>query len=159
MDFPIWIVFVVVVLIVLVVALNGAAQHGSVAYTLVPKLLSPAERSFFGVLNQAVGESALIFAKVRVADILKPQKGMNRNDWQRAFNRISSKHFDFVLCNKDDLSILCVVELNDSSHNSKKRQVRDNFLREACKSASLSLVEIPAKRAYNIEEVRVLLPL
>ena len=40
---------------------------------------------------------------------------------------------------------LCVVELTGSSHNSKKREVRDKLLRAACEPASLSFVEIPAK--------------
>lgn len=153
MDFPIWIFLIIGFLLVLGLVLKGGETKGTYSYSLIPTLLSPAERSFFGVLNQAVGDTALVFAKVRVADILKPEKGMNRSNWQRAFNRISSKHFDFVLCKKDDVSIICVIELNDSSHQSKKRQVRDEFLRGVCESASLSLIEISAKRAYNVKEI------
>ena len=154
MDLPIWIFLVIGFLFVLGLVLKGGGVKGTHSYSLIPTLLSPAERLFFGVLNQAVGESALIFAKVRVADIVKPEKGMNRSNWQRAFNRISSKHFDFVLCKKDDVSIICVIELNDSSHKSRKRQDRDGLLREICDSASLPMIEVPAKRAYTVEELR-----
>ena len=98
-----------------------------------------------------------VFIKIRVADILKPTKGQNRSYWQRAFNRISSKHFDFVLCLKEDLSVVCVVELNDRSHNKPKRRKRDEFLRDACKSAGLPLVEVKTKRTYSVSELRDLL--
>ena len=117
------------------------------------KLFSPAERSFLGVLTKAVGEDVLIFGKVRVADVITPKKGMSRSAWQKAFNKISAKHFDFLLCSKDDLSIKCAVELNDSTHQEKNRKERDAFLENACKSSSLPLVQIEAKSSYNIGEI------
>ena len=39
-------------------------------------LLSAAERSFFGVLQQAADDDKLVFAKVRVADVLSPERGL-----------------------------------------------------------------------------------
>ena len=115
---------------------------------------SAAERSFLGVLNQAVEDNAFVFGKVRVADVLKPSKDVARKKWQTAFNKINSKHFDFVLCDKGDLSVLCVIELNDKSHNSKKAKDRDRFLTSACESAKLPLIQMPAQAAYNIDEIR-----
>ncbi len=38
------------------------------AYEALPAFLTPAERSFFGVLQQAVGSEYQIFAKVRLAE-------------------------------------------------------------------------------------------
>jgi len=95
-----------------------------------------------------------VFGKVRVADVLKPSKGGARKQWQIAFNKINNKHFDFVLCDKNDLSVLCAIELNDKSHNTKKRKDRDAFLTAACESAMLPLIQIPAQAAYNIDEIR-----
>lgn len=63
-------------------------------YEAVPELLSPAERSFFGVLQQVVASEYLIFAKVRLADVVRPVRGGSRSVWQSAFNRISGKHVD-----------------------------------------------------------------
>jgi hypothetical protein len=45
---------------------------GTSAYEAVPEFLSPAERSFFGVLQQAVASEYQIFAKVRLADVFVP---------------------------------------------------------------------------------------
>ena len=86
---------------------------------------SPAERSFFGVLRQAVGTEFHVFAKVRLADIVTPQKTRSRSAWQSAFNRISSKHVDFLLCETAGLSPVAVIELDDKSHSTFEAGFRD----------------------------------
>ncbi len=147
----------VLVAIALVVLAQLSKQGGALdtaRYDKNSHLFSPAERSFFGVLNQAVQDKAIVLGKVRVADVLKPAKGMKRSDWQKAFNRISSKHVDYVLCNPDDLAILAVVELDDKSHTKGKRIERDRFLDAACKGAGLPIHRFKAQTAYNFTEVR-----
>lgn len=109
------------------------------------------------MLQQAVGENALVFGKVRVADVLSPVRGMSRSGWQTSFNRISNKHFDFLLCDPNDLSVLCALELNDRSHDAGKRKDRDAFLENACRSAGLPLIWVPAKAAYSIPEIQEVL--
>ena len=151
------IIVVVIVATVFSVFLKQGVATSKLGYKKLGTLFSPAERSFFGVLSQAVGEHALVFGKVRVADVITPEKGMSRSEWQRSFNKISAKHFDYLLCDKKDLSVLCVIELNDKSHNSKKRQERDAFLVSACESADLKLVQITAKATYRITEIQKLL--
>jgi Protein of unknown function (DUF2726) len=126
-------------------------------YTKSVALLSKAERSFYGVLMKAVDNQYLVFCKVRVADVVTPRKGLSRKRWWGAFNRISAKHFDFVLCDPNDLSVKLVVELNDRSHQRSRRQKRDEFLRHVCESAGLRLVEVDAKAGYAIEKLRQLI--
>jgi len=154
-----WIVIVLIVVALLAIAAVKLSKKREVLpneypYRKLDVLFSPAERSFLGVLNQAVGKDAQIFGKVRVADVLAPRKGMSRSEWQKAFNKISGKHFDFLLCAETDLSVLCAVELNDSSHNSKKRKDRDSFLEGACQAANVPLVQITARSTYNINEIQ-----
>ena len=117
-------------------------------------LFTPAERSFLGVLNQAVGEKAQIFGKVRVADVITTKKGLTASVRQTALNKITNKHFDYLLCDKEDLSVLCAIELNDNSHNSEKTKKRDAFLESACESANIPLVQIKAQATYNINEIK-----
>jgi len=130
---------------------GGASAFG---YRRKPYLLSKAERSFYGVLTQAVGDKALIFSKVRVADVLAPQKGLNRSNWQQAFNKISAKHLDFLLCDPQDCAVKLAIELDDASHGSAKRQKRDAFLEQACKSPGLPLLRIRAARGYGVADIR-----
>ncbi|MEW9889999.1 MAG: DUF2726 domain-containing protein [Candidatus Symbiodolus clandestinus] len=99
-------------------------------YQRQDKLFSAAERSFFGVLQQACGNDYVIVGKVRVADVITVSPTKNRALRQKSFNRICAKRFDFVLCDKNDLSVQCVIELDDQSHQKRKRQQRDQFLDE-----------------------------
>ena len=153
------IILVIIVFILLFVfKLKVKPQQKSEAfehsYERLDVLFTPAERSFFGVLNQAINNDVIAFGKVRVADVITPKKGGVKGAWQTAFNKISAKHFDFVLCNKSDLSFICSIELDDKSHNSAKQKARDAFLEGACKSAGFPLIRFPAKSAYSVDDIR-----
>jgi hypothetical protein len=123
-------------------------------YVLNKTLFTPAERSFLGVLDLAVADQYRIFGKVRVADILLPRKGLSKSHWQIAFNKVSAKHFDFVLCNKQTLEVIAVIELDDKSHQKAKLQHRDSLIASACATAGLPLVRFVAKSSYQVTEIQ-----
>jgi hypothetical protein len=92
-----WILLGIVVLVLLAIAVKFIPKTNTntdFPYCRTDPLFTPAERSFFGVLKKAVGDHVEIFAKVRVADVINPQKGLSRSEWQIAFNKIAKKHFD-----------------------------------------------------------------
>lgn len=155
-----WILLLFVIFVVvagLLTGLKGKAPGGNAddyPYTQIPTLFSAAERSFLGVLDQAVGEQYRIFGKVRVADVIQARRGLDNGKRQTAFNKIQSKHFDFLLCAKNDLSVLCAIELDDKSHQQSNRKERDRFLVNACRASGLPLLQVPAKRAYTVQELR-----
>lgn len=157
----IWIVLLIIIagFIFLVIGFKSkfelpSSDQPSTNYEKKKYILSPAERSFYGVLKQAVGEEATIFTMVRVADVITPIKGLGRSGRQTALNKISRKHFDFILCKNDNLSVLCCIELNDKTHQEEDRQERDIFLQSVCESIKLPLITINAQSSYNITEIK-----
>ena len=154
MDLSIIIGTAVVIVVVLLLLLRKIKSNSAYPYKKLDALFTPAERSFLGVLTQAVDNKYQIFGKVRVADVITPKEGISRSKWQTAFNKISRKHFDYILCDKNDLSVICAIELNDSSHNAKKRKERDAFLERSCKSANLPLLQFTARARYNVADVQ-----
>lgn len=151
-----WIVLVIVVIalgVLLVMKQQGRGAGAGAAYLKQPALFTPAERSFLGVLDLAVGKDFRVFGKVRVGDVLAPKSGMNRGGRQTALNRVNLKHFDFLLCRPSDLAVLCAIELNDASHRKQNRQERDAFLAEACRGAALPLAQFEARRSYSPVEI------
>jgi len=148
-----WIIVLFIVLVVISVFLKTPAGKGY-SYRKSARLFTAAERSFLGVLDHAVDGEYRVFGKVRVADVIIPAKGMSRKNWRIAFNKISAKHFDYVLCSKDKLEVIAVIELDDKSHNSKKAIKRDALLENACSSADLKLIRFQAKSSYQINSVR-----
>ncbi len=154
MDILLFAVIFIVGIAVFLALAKGKASSPEYPYQLSKYLLSKAERSFYGVLIQAVGNSGIVFTKVRVADVITPKKGQRRSDWQRAFNAISSKHFDFIVCEPTDCSIKLAVELDDSSHGSSKARKRDDLLNGACQSAGLPLLRVTAAKSYVVAELQ-----
>jgi hypothetical protein len=129
-------------------------QVGASAYEAIPTLLTAAERSFFGVLQQAVASQYQIFAKVRLADIVRPVRSPSRSGWQAAFNRITGKHVDFVLCDPAHLGIVAVVELDDSTHGRFERGMRDGLVDAALADAAIPVLRISARQAYSPTQIR-----
>ena len=123
------------------------------AYKITP-LLSPAERSFFGVLQLVVGKDYLIFPKVRLADIVQPVANPSKSGWQSAFNRICGKHVDFVLCHPTTLAVIGVIELDDKTHQRFERGIRDDLVDSALKDAGLRVMRMAARSAYSPDDIR-----
>ena len=150
---------VLIVLGIIVIALKaflGGNRGGTEDYPYEKEqvLFTPAERSFLGVLEQAVDGKLRIMGKVRLADVVKVKKVNNKSTWQKAFNRIQSKHLDFVACDSATLGVKFVVELDDKSHSQSKRQDRDNFLDKVLEAAEISVFHFAAKRTYTIQELQ-----
>ena len=78
----------------------------------------------------------VICPKVRLLDIIEPRKGEN---YRSLMGRIQSKHVDFVLCDQD-LHIKAILELDDSSHDRKDRQERDQFVDQILTGAGYKVI-------------------
>lgn len=115
-------------------------------------LLSPAEWDFYQALRQAVGDDYLIFAKVRLLDLLwLPQNLSNR---QAHMNRVQAKHVDFVLCDPQTAAPALVIELDDASHQLPERQERDIFLNEVLRVAAIPFLRVPVRKSFSAPALR-----
>lgn len=114
-------------------------------------LMTPAEQSFFSVLQPIVGPSCIISSKVRLADLFDV---VQERGQQAAFNKICSKHIDFVLTDPSSSRILCCIELDDSSHQRPDRIERDRFVNELFATHHLPLMRVPAAWTYYPQALR-----
>ena len=89
----------------------------------------------------------LLFAKVRLFDLVEPISGHPKYKSNRY--RIQAKHVDFVLC-KSNLVAKYVIELDDSSHDTAKRQARDQFVDEVLTNCGYHVLHT---RHINEEEI------
>ncbi|OEU62893.1 MAG: hypothetical protein BA870_02295 [Desulfuromonadales bacterium C00003094] len=152
-----FVLLVVIVVAVVLVSLLKGQQSGpskEMSYEARKALFTPAERSFLGVLEQAVAGRYRIFGKVRLGDLIQPAKGYTKGQRMGAWNRINQKHVDFVLCQPETLIVVGAVELDDSSHGRKDRKDRDDFVDRALESAGIQLVRFAARKGYAVTEVQ-----
>ena len=160
--FPLILLVVLVGLVLvaaIIIKLRGGSSLGKTApdtavYESQDALLTPAECSFFGVLEQVAGSQFRLLAKVRLADIVKLAQGENRSGRQSALNRITSKHVDFVLCDRKSFRIVGIIEFDDKSHRRSDREERDDFLDAALQQADIPILRIPARSSYSTNELR-----
>jgi very-short-patch-repair endonuclease len=151
-------ILVVVALIVAALVLKFVVLSGGGGVEDLPyeraALFSPAERSFLGVLEQAVGGQSRVLGKVRLGDVVKVKSGQAAGARQSAFNRIQSKHVDFVVCDPATLTVQFVVELDDKSHQQSSRRERDAFVDKTLEAAGIPIFHFAAKRSYSLQDVR-----
>ncbi len=121
MDYIPWIGLALVVIAIIIWIIIRLRER--LPYELNETILTERERSFYRILKPIADKLELqICPKVRVADIVSIKKGTK--DWQKWFNKIRSKHVDFLLCDYD-MNIVLIIELDDSSHETERAKKSD----------------------------------
>lgn len=120
-------------------------------YRLRDDFLSPAERSFYGVLRLAIGSEWVVCPKVGLKDLFYVPGGPGD---QSSRNRIAQKHVDFVICIASSMEPQVAIELDDASHSRTNRIERDDLVDAVCGAAGLSLEHFAAHKQYSVEEIR-----
>lgn len=101
------------------------------------------EKKLYTVLSEHIDthyhNQYIICPKVRVVDIVNMPKDLfNYATWQR----VKSRHIDFLVCTKEDLKPVLAIELQDSTHNTKKGIYRDTLINTVFQSAWLPLLPL-----------------
>ena len=68
---------------------------------------------------------------------------------------ITGKHVDFVVCDLEQLRVIGVVQLDDSTHARFERGVRDSLVDGALADAGIPVLRIPAQQSYSPAQIRV----
>lgn len=137
-------------------AAQGTSSEKSevLPYVLKRYLMSKAERSFFGVLEQVTDSSKhYIFPQVSLNNLVTVEKGTG--SYQTYHNKVDRKSVDFVLFDRSALSPVLAVELDDVSHERKDWQERDAFVDRVLAKAELPLLHIRTQAAYDPKQLAV----
>jgi hypothetical protein len=143
-----WIIyFFIGIVVALVIVFIKFFVKQTLPYYKNNNFISPAELSFFKVLEQAIGERYYIFPQVNLASLVKINaKG---RDWWRYFERINRKSVDFVLAEKASCKPALIIELDDSSHGELRRQERDDFVNKVFAAAGLPILHVAYQNRYS----------
>lgn len=152
-------VSIIVVLIVYVIISKNKGsdddckvpETAKLPYHLSDRFLSPTELSFYQVLKQYIDNRVVICPKVGLKDFFFVGKESGK-DYLKYFGKISQKHVDFLLCDPKSMKPICGIELDDSSHTSKKSNHRDQFVEKLYNEAQFPLVRFSSKSGYSLSE-------
>jgi len=100
-------------------------------YKLKGNLLTKREYAFFQTLKPITDMRGYFIAvKPRMADFIYVtyNEFHNRKNFYRFFNKISSKHVDFLICDISTSKPIVAFELDDITHKRPDRSMRDSFV-------------------------------
>lgn len=107
--------------------------HTRFDYTHKPVLTEPEQILYYRI--RAALPDHLVFVQVSMSQVLQPAGTRDQN----AFNAISQKSLDFLVCRRDT-SVVAAIELDDSSHNRESRKRADATKDHALQSAGIKVI-------------------
>ena len=93
------------------------------------------------MLVELFGDKYFIFTQVNYSHLIQPKK-MSWKEERRYRSRIDRKSADFVLCDKEKVIPILIIELDGSVHNTRSKRSRDEFIDEITKIADLPILHI-----------------
>lgn len=120
-------------------------------YGRKPMIMSEAETSFYHRLESVVDGRYYIFPQIHLSALLINQtKGRY---WKAAFQRINRTSVDYVLCDKQTMSPVYAVELDDSTHDSENRKARDAGVEKMLRDVGLPLLRFRNVEAMTDDQI------
>ncbi|MCM1230961.1 MAG: DUF2726 domain-containing protein [Ruminococcus flavefaciens] len=102
-------------------------------------LLTKREYNFYKELKPIADKYDLqILAKIRLADLVSVDDDVSPKYYDAYFNKIKSKHIDFAIA--DNMRIIALLELDDSTHSRADRIERDEFVDSVVKKCGYDII-------------------
>ncbi len=113
-------------------------------------LLTPTEHKFFSILEKVVKNKYYIFPQIVLSDIVQLKgKGSLKGGYR---NKINKKTVDFVLFDKQNISPVLVIELDDYTHEKPSRKKRDNLVDKILDYCDIPIIHTPFISEEKLQE-------
>ncbi len=123
------------------------------AYEQREGLLDFRERLCMGTVEEAVGRDFRVLARVAAGAVLAGDAALGRRKRRGVERALAGRTLDLLVCSAQEAHPLCAVLMNPAQPTRQRRRELD-FLRQACASAGLPLVELELKDGYELLAVR-----
>lgn len=114
-------------------------------YTAKNSLMTACEKQFFSVIKDILGGTYIVQPQINLASVIeKKTAGKYRNE---LFRNIDFGIFDH------SYRPLVLIEINDSTHESKKRKARDSKVFHICQMANIPLITLWTKSGIHCDYI------
>jgi hypothetical protein len=121
-----------------------------ILYLKNSSLLTNSEKEFYSILEGFLRDDFYLFSKVRIADIVHIPEWYKPYHWAIYWwNRIKSKHVDFLVCHKNTFEPLLVIEVDDPSHLRPERKKRDRLVDFVFRKAKIPILHLTDESLEN----------
>lgn len=118
------------------------------------QLLNGAEIALYKKLTEAV-PALLVFSQVSMSQVFHI-KGSTSSGYKQ-LGEVGRKSIDFLLCRKDDTSIVLAIELNGRYHEREKQKASDEKKRLALEEAGIPLIVLKPNAIPDVAGLRKLI--
>ena len=91
-------------------------------------IMTPNELEFFQRMSRALGSHYFIFPQVAMAALIRPARSYRQQ--KEAYWNIQKKRVDYAIYDSA-MTLICLVELDDKSHNRQRDNERDSWTQSA----------------------------
>ncbi len=114
----------------------------------IPPLLTEPELACFNRLYEVAGKEFHVMAKVALSDLAIVKRGVDRALLEKVARE--HHHVDFVLCTRENMSVVCAIELQDlGSHELGPADL--------LQQVGIPVFKLPRKTSYSMPEIREML--
>lgn len=130
---------------------NNQIKKSQYKYYAKSYVMTSRENECFKTLNEIFSSKWFVVPQVHLSALLDYRvKGQN---WNAAFRHINGKSVDFVLIGKESYKVICVIELDDSTHSKPNRIERDVEIERMFKEAGIPLARISKFESMTKPEI------
>ena len=130
---------------------NSQIKKSQYKYYAKSYVMTSRENECFKILNEIFSSKWFVVPQVHLSALLDYRvKGQN---WNAAFRHINGKSVDFVLIGKESYKVICVIELDDSTHSKPDRIERDVEIERMFKEAKIPLARISKFESMTKPEI------
>lgn len=130
---------------------NSQIKKSQYKYYAKSYVMTSRENDCFKILNEIFSSKWFVVPQVHLSALLDYRvKGQN---WNAAFRHINGKSVDFVLIGKESYKVICVIELDDSTHSKPDRIERDVEIERMFKEARIPLARISKFESMTKPEI------
>lgn len=123
-------------------------------YRLRTDFLTPSEALFFQLVKSMLPEQVIICPKVYLADLFS---AASSESYPNSSFSLDGQMVDFLVYDPKKLKPVFAIDLDDSPPPQRDSSRRDQFIDQIFSIAGLPLIRVPARQAYNMNELSELI--
>jgi hypothetical protein len=120
-------------------------------YVRKPSLMNSGELELYKKLVEAC-PNYIVLGQIRLADIVRIEKGLRWEKENAWFNKIKSKSVDFVVCDKEMRVKIC-IELDGPHHAKPDQRKADAVKDEALTTCSIPILRLDVRDRHDVHQL------
>jgi hypothetical protein len=148
------VLIIAIFVIAMIVSTRQEAKEQQFPYVQKKYFFTKSEQEFFRILEQKIDHSKYsVFPKVRMGDFVEVD--LPRGERMPYWNRIRSRHVDFLIWDISKSGVAAAIELDGNSHNGDRAKESDDFKDKVYEVMNLPLIRVRVGSNFEEEISRI----